>query len=358
MPSVLGATMGSMPGSAPDPITALAQARAEARSRHDWSEADRLRGEIEAAGWKVVDDGLSFALAPARPPDVVIDGRTRYGHASSVPSRLEEPAAGVATVVLLAGDDSDEVARCVTATHAHAPGGAAIVVVGDAPSGPVEAAIEAAEAKAGADPGKPVEIVLTSERLGHAAAADAGIRRAAAAVIVLLGPGVEPVGDVVSPLVRALDDPTVAIAGASGVHIADLRRPEDAGSGEAGAVGSSCLAFRRADYVARGPLDGRFRTDEYLALWWSLVLRDEGVERPPRRAVVVEGLPLIARDDHGEGPDRGSQPGDASMRDRAARRDYYRVLERFGGRPDLLGTARGGVDAGGGDTAREDRAGG
>ena len=336
-----------MPGPAPDPIIALAQARADARSRRDWAEADRLRGEIEAAGWRVVDEGLSFTLAPARPADVVVDGRLRYGHPSSVPSRLEEPVAGFATVVLVAGEDPDEVVRLVTATHAHAPGATALVVVGDAPSLLVEAALEAIEARLAEDPGKPVEIVLTSERLGHAAAADAGIRRAAAAVVVLLGPGVEPAGDIVAPLVRALDDPAVAIAGSSGVDVADLRHSKASGSRDAGAVGPGCLAFRRADYVARGPLDERLRTDQYLALWWSLVLRDEGVERQPRRALVVDGLPLVVRRDDGAGPGDGSQPPVAGARDRAARRDYYRVLERFGGRSDLLGSATAVAQAGG-----------
>jgi cysteinyl-tRNA synthetase len=51
---------------APDDVTALAQARAAARSARDWPEADRLRGEIEAAGWEVRDtaDPPFFRLVP------------------------------------------------------------------------------------------------------------------------------------------------------------------------------------------------------------------------------------------------------------------------------------------------------
>ena len=40
---------------APDELVALAAARVTARDRKDFSEADRLRGEIEAAGWEVRD---------------------------------------------------------------------------------------------------------------------------------------------------------------------------------------------------------------------------------------------------------------------------------------------------------------
>ena len=39
----------------PAELSALATARAEARAAKDWSEADRLRAEIEAAGFTVED---------------------------------------------------------------------------------------------------------------------------------------------------------------------------------------------------------------------------------------------------------------------------------------------------------------
>ncbi|HEY6014075.1 MAG TPA: hypothetical protein VIU37_08705, partial [Candidatus Limnocylindrales bacterium] len=95
----------------PDDVLAAAHARSRAREARDWSEADRLRAEIEAAGWKVVDRGTDFALTPAVAPDVAEGDRIRYGSSRSVPSRLEEPPAGVATVVLVATDWPDDLAR-------------------------------------------------------------------------------------------------------------------------------------------------------------------------------------------------------------------------------------------------------
>lgn len=323
---------------APASVVALAQARAAARARRDWTEADRLRAEIEGAGWKVVDEGLSFSLRPTHAPDVVLAGRARYGHATGVPSRLTEAAAGVAAIVLLAGDDPDEVSRVVAAAHAHAPAGTSLVVVADAPSASVEAALEGAEARMGDDPQQPIEVILTSERLGHAAIANAGMRRAAAPVVVILGEGVEPVGDVVAPLVGALEDPAVAVAGAPGIATTDLRHLDHASPGPAQAIGLRCLAFRRDDFVTRGPLDEHLRTDEYLATWWSLVLRDEGRGAAPRRAVALD-LPLLGRGAKEE-PAGGAQSV-TTPSGRAGRRDYYRLLERFGGRQDLLGPAAG-----------------
>src|SRR6187431_2619737 len=77
--------------SVPDHVEQLARERAAARAGKDWNEADRLRAEIEVAGWKVIDQGLSYRLEPAHPPDVVEGSTTRYGSSASVPSRLSEP---------------------------------------------------------------------------------------------------------------------------------------------------------------------------------------------------------------------------------------------------------------------------
>jgi cysteinyl-tRNA synthetase len=51
---------------APAELIALAEARAAARERRDWAEADRLRGEIEAADWDVRDisEPPAFRLVP------------------------------------------------------------------------------------------------------------------------------------------------------------------------------------------------------------------------------------------------------------------------------------------------------
>ncbi len=50
----------------PDAVLAAAHARARAREARDWLEADRLRAEIEAAGWEVRDEGDGFRLVRRR----------------------------------------------------------------------------------------------------------------------------------------------------------------------------------------------------------------------------------------------------------------------------------------------------
>jgi GT2 family glycosyltransferase len=312
----------------PDEVLEAAHARSRAREARDWAEADRLRAAIEAAGWKIADRGTDFALTPAHPPDVVQDERVRFGASGSVPSRLDEAPVGVASVVLLATDFPDDVARAIAGLREHAPDGTQIVIVGDDPSPEQAAELEAIEARDPGEPGIGIEIVWTSARLGQAAALNAAIRRAAAPVVIVLDSSVEPTGDVVSPLVRALDDESVAVAGGWGIVSADLRTFEEAPPGAVDAIEGYALAFRRSDYIEHGPLDERFRFYRNLDVWWSLVLRDAGEGVAPRRALSVE-LPAV-RHEH-----RGWTSLPAEERDRLSKRNFYRIIDRFGSRRDL-----------------------
>ena len=321
----------------PDDVLSAAHARATARAAGEWDEADRLRAEIEAAGWKIADRGTDFALTPAAPPDVAEGERIRYGSSASVPARWDDPATGLATVVLIATDWPDDVARTLAALRTTSPIGTSVVIVADGPSAEQAAALEDLEAGQGAavvnGPAElPIEIVWASARLGHAAATNIGLRRAGSPVVILLDTSVEPTGDVVTPLVRALDDETVAVAGGWGIVSSDLRKFEDAPAGDVDAIEGYLTAFRRADAAARGPLDERFRFYRNLDIWWSLVLRDDGEDAPPRRAVSLDGLPALRHEHRGY----TSLPDDE--RDRQSKRNFYRIIDRFGWRRDLLTT--------------------
>ncbi|HEX2111706.1 MAG TPA: cysteine--tRNA ligase [Gaiellaceae bacterium] len=52
---------------APDAVRGLADERQAARERRDFGEADRVRAEIEAAGWEVQDAPDGYRLIPRRP---------------------------------------------------------------------------------------------------------------------------------------------------------------------------------------------------------------------------------------------------------------------------------------------------
>jgi hypothetical protein len=174
--------------------------------------------------------------------------------------------------------------------------------------------------------GVALEVVWTSSRLGRPAALNAGLRRAVGDVVVVLGDGSDALPGGIGPLVEALADPVVAIAGEHGLTTSDLRRYVDSGNAEPTVIGGT-LAFRRGDLIARGPIEERFLTARGLETWWSLTLRDEGASGQPRRARAVPGS------SGGE-----VRPAPTEEGSRADRRDYYRLLDGFGGRTDLLAT--------------------
>jgi cysteinyl-tRNA synthetase len=47
---------------APEEIHELARSRQKARERRDFAESDRLRAEIEAAGWEVRDEAGGYRV--------------------------------------------------------------------------------------------------------------------------------------------------------------------------------------------------------------------------------------------------------------------------------------------------------
>jgi hypothetical protein len=324
------------PSDAPADIRELADRRAAARRSRDWATADALRDELLAAGWKVIDTGTLYDLEPVAPADVAEGGDVRYGSSASVPSRLDEEPVGVATVVLVATEWAEDVARAIRALVEHAPDGTQLVIVANDPSEAQAAALEEVGVTDPGAPGIATEIVRTSARLGWATALNAGIRRAVAPVVILLDTSVEPEGDLVTPLAAALDDPTVAVAGPFGIVSDDLRtfRDAEAAMTDVDAIEGYALAFRRADYVERGPLDEHFAFYRNLDIWWSLVLRDQPGDAdedvPPRRAVRVTGIPVTRHEHRGW----GELPEDE--RDRLSKKNFYRVLKRFATRRDLL----------------------
>lgn len=320
----------------PPSVWEAAKQRAAAREARDWATADALRAEIEGAGWRVVDTGTAFRLEPAA-VDIEVGGEIRYGSSDAVPSLLDEPTVGIASVILVASTDPVQTRRALDALLAGAPEGVDVVLVAD---GLPDRALEGLRADdlaadlANRRGSTPIELVRTSSALGHGAALNVGLRRCRAGIVLVLDPCVVPAGDVVSPLVEALADPGVAVAGPFGLTSTDLRRFDEvlAPAGrpiDAATIQGYLMAFRRSDAAARGPLDEAFRFYRNLDVWWSLVLRDEGEGSPPRRAVVVPDLPLA----RGEPVAWTATP--PAERDRRSKRNFYRILDRYRTRQDL-----------------------
>jgi GT2 family glycosyltransferase len=165
-----------------------------------------------------------------------------------------------------------------------------------------------------------------SPPLGWAAAANAGIDAAAGDVVVLFDPGVELTGDAVTPLVDALADPSVVVAGPFGLRArGTLKEFEESAGPEVDAIEGYCMAFRLKDAAAVEGFDPKFRFYRMADVELSFRLRDRG-----GKAVVVRDLPLL-RHEHRLWESMGP-----AERDRLSKRNMYRFLDRWREREDLL----------------------
>lgn len=293
---------------APAEVRELADERSSARERRDFAAADALRDRLRSLGWEPVDGTTGSTLRPILPD--------ADGDAAGA-SRLEEPATLDVSLVTLLTDHPDDLARLAAGLSSHPPRGTwELVVVANAPAEPPPAEPLA---------GLPAVTLPTRARLGWADAANLGLRRSRGAVIVLLDGSVEPTGDFVAPLLAAFDDPAVGLAGPWGVTSHDARHFTDAPPGPVDAVLGYCVALRREAFAAVGGFDPRFRWYRNADLDLSFAIRDHGW-----RAVATEPLPL-ARHEH-----RGWAELPDAERDRVSRRNFYRFLDHWGKRPDLL----------------------
>lgn len=164
-----------------------------------------------------------------------------------------------------------------------------------------------------------LRLVTLDPPLGFATAVNAGIEAAAGDVVILFDPGVELTGDAASPLLEALSDPTVVIAGPFGLRAkADLKEFEENAGPEVDAVEGYCTAFRRSDAEAVGGFDPKFRFYRIADIEFSFRLRDRG-----GRAIAIGGLPLT-RHEH-----RLWESTPPEERDRHSRRNLYRFLDRW-----------------------------
>ena len=162
---------------------------------------------------------------------------------------------------------------------------------------------------------------------GWAEAANRALEAATGETVVLFDPGVELRGDVAGPLLEALDRPRVAVAGAFGVRCEGRIGHFHTTEGPVvDAIEGYVLAFRRQQALDAGGFDRRFRFYRLADFELCFKLRD----RLGGDAVVVPGLP-VERHEH-----RLWEALDEEERERRSRRNYYRLLDLWGKREDLI----------------------
>jgi cysteinyl-tRNA synthetase len=293
----------------PEEVRALAAERQEARAAKDFARADALRDVIAGLGFKVVDGPERPVFEPLVAPGLEAPKRVR---ASDVGSVLDEPATCDASVHWVCEGWPEDIVRALAGFRANAGGRDVQYVVADVTGVGAEAF------------GEDVEVLPLAEGTGWAAARNAGLRRSRGRIVLAMDGSVEPTGDVLGPLETALADGSIGVCGPFGIVTHDLQQFDTSEGPEVDAIEGYLMAFRHEVLLTVGPFDEKFKWYRTADIEWSFRVKDAGL-----RAVVVDAP--VVKHEH-----RMWFETDPADRARWSKRNYYRFLERFRGRFDLL----------------------
>jgi GT2 family glycosyltransferase len=318
----------------PADILALSHERDELRKRGQYARADALKKLIEDAGYGIKDNPRGAHLVIL--PSIEIDGML-YRTARQVPSLLNERDISLFSVVILAQNCSELACRCIQSIFRFAGSHTLEVLLIDNASQdePGQWARECQQ-----EPTR-LHIIHTSRVMGEGEARNLGLKQSRGCYILQLDPSIELTGDLFTPLARVLERPEVGITGLHGLRTEDLRHFEESEDEQVEAVSGTCMAFRRSLLTRTGLFDEGYRFPAFMDIDFSFAVRASGGQ-----AMVARELPILRH------PSQASATLSDAERTRLTRRNFYRFLQRWGDREDLLLNGPQEVD----EEGREDQA--
>lgn len=311
----------------PEEVRDLAARRDRARKARDFAAADSLRDLIRAAGFDVTDTPSGPVLV-RRDPDASGAESPVFVRSADVPSLLGEPPRCPASFQWVVQGWPEDVVRGIRSVRRTTAGDVQQVVVD-------------AAGLADFDWPRGVEVIGVAPEAGWGMARNAGLRRSAGEIVILLDGSVEVTGDL-SGLPDALRDPTVGITGPFGVVSEDLHEFHRSDGPEVDAVEGYLMAFRRELIVGGLRFDERFKFYRTADIDLSFQVKEMGL-----RAAVTPAP--VALHEH-----RMWENTAPEQRARMSKRNFYRFLDRWRGRTDLL-VSRGGPEPPGTGRYREDQ---
>jgi len=168
------------------------------------------------------------------------------------------------------------------------------------------------------------EVLHLAPDVGWASARNAGLRRSAGRVVILVDGSVEATGDVVEPLLEVLEDPRVGIAGTFGIVTDDLHEFHRSEGPEVDAIEGYVMALRRELVEGGLRFDEGFKFYRNADIELSFQIKAMGL-----RAIVTPTE--VVRHEH-----RMWTNTSEAERTRLSKRNFYRFLDKWRGRTDLL----------------------
>jgi GT2 family glycosyltransferase len=307
----------SRPG-IPADILALSHERDELRRRGKYDRADALKRQIEEAGYGIKDNPHGAHLIVL--PSVEVDGVV-YRMARQVPSLLDEEDLCEFSVNILANTSFEETRRCLDSVLRSTGNRDIEIILVDSRS---LDELNAWFKELQRDDSR-LHLLSASRPLGEAEARNIGLKQSKGKYILLLDSSLEVTGNVFTPLAQVLADSNVGITGFKGLSTEDLHHFEESAALEVEAIEGSCMVFRRKLLKKIGLFDERYRFPYYMDIDFNFAVRNSGAQ-----AVITPNLPIRSH----------PQLHDVHLSDaeqtRLTKRNFYRFLEKWGHRDDLL----------------------
>jgi len=302
----------------PAEILALSHERDELRKRGKYDRADALKRQIEEAGYGIKDNphGAHLIVLPSIDVDGVVYRTSRHA-----PSLLDEADRCEFSVNILANSNFEETKRCVESvmryigTHE-----VEVLLVNNRSFEELDTwfrELQRSDSR--------LHLLNTSRPLGEAEARNVSMRQSRGKYILLLDTSVELIGDIFTPITQILTDPSIGITGFRGLSSEDLHHFEESTDAEVEVIDELCMAFQRKLLKKIGLFDESYRFVYYMAIDFNFAVRNSGV-----RAVVTPKLPLKSYPLY-----QDATLSDAE-RTRMKKRNFYRFLDKWGQRDDLL----------------------
>ena len=294
--------------SIPDSVTALAQARMDARAAKDFALADKYRDELLQAGFEVVDVAGGYELKPKKPYITLAyprDIRT---------IDLEKEV----TVGLIVDGFTEDALETVKAIKANSDCGVAIISIGDA--GTLFEQMD-----------KRTYLISVNPGAAWGDCANVFLEKVQSKYVIIMDPSTRFTGDAITPVVQELEKGDyVAVGWRGGLVNTDdeWRSVDDKGSGEVDVLFSYFMAFNRLAMIEVGGFNPRAVYYRNADIEYSLKIRQAGGK------LLQMELPLVQERHH------GYHDVDPEYRDVQSKKNYDRILEKYRGKSAILSPRR------------------
>lgn len=294
--------------SIPDSVTALAQARMDARATKDFALADKYRDELLQAGFEVVDVAGGYELKPKKPYITLAYPRDIR------PIDLEKEI----VVGLIVDGFTEDALETVKTIKANSDCGVAIISIGDA--GTLFEQMD-----------KRTYLIAVNPGAAWGDCANVFLEKVQSNYVVIMDPSTRFTGDAITPVVQELaKGDYVAVGWRGGLVNTDdeWRSVDDKGPGEVDVLFSYFMAFKREAMIEVGGFNPRAAYYRNADIEYSLKIRQAGGK------LFQMELPLTQDRHH------GYHDVDPEYREVQSKKNYDRILDKYRGKDAILSPRR------------------